>query len=263
MTYLWVTCTQQFLCLNYLRMEHIYYIYTFACITTHIIYTKPYINNCLHTGTIILLILLFFYLSVCRSSISPKPGSTQVSAWSRSASRCSSTSSTLSGARPLQTSTAMWRRRKSQGAPPPQKHSPVWLTGVCSFKTPKKINNKTDSFIHFSFGLSLSALILCVTEGRTCASIFWRTRKKRSSRHVTQEPPPGPQTPSWILSCLQHHQCHAPRASKRQKENAYCCSRGEEPINIWVERKNKEKLRKKKPGETVSCDTNDIIGGYT
>lgn len=51
---------------------------------------------------------LCLFISPLRSSTSPKPDLTPVSAWSRSASRCSLTSSTLSGARALQTSTAMW-----------------------------------------------------------------------------------------------------------------------------------------------------------
>lgn len=52
---------------------------------------------------------------LCRSSISLKPGLIPVSAWSRSALRCSSTSSTSSAARPRQTSTATSHRRRRSG----------------------------------------------------------------------------------------------------------------------------------------------------
>lgn len=134
---------------------------------------------------------------VCRSSISPKPDSTPVSAWLRSASKCLSTSSTSSEARPRQTSTAMWRRRRRRA------------TQTLACVTHQHIHQQQNRLIYpFRF----QTVTVC------CDPVWWlkagpvppsskghRVTLRQSADTTTQPHP----SHLLILSCLQYHQCHA------------------------------------------------------
>lgn len=137
----------------------------------------------------------------CRWSISPKPGSTQVSAWSRSASRCSSTSSTSSEARPRQTSTATSRRPKRAS---PWKHlHPLACggegpPGSCGLKNAK--DEKEKRLIH---PLRFWTVAVCSDSMRWLKAglvppSFSIQQKKTSKTKVIvsrQTPPPPPPCP--------------------------------------------------------------------
>lgn len=165
-------------------------------------------------------------LHVSRSLISPKPGSTPVSAWSRSASRCSSTSSTSSEARPRQMSTATLHKQKSRATETP----PLWLTDWLI----TGLKHETDSFIHLVLDCLLRSPCSKIKRNR-CLHLW---KEEKSSCHVIITHKALLPNPAHFLIFKLFTTSPVPRtcASKRM------------PVAVWERRADKlqQKIKEKR-----------------